>query len=201
MNHNFVFAMFQETALSNIAMLQLQQIYRHFLEASVQEKPPNETKPVFSPTMKGGARDLAWREEEDMIIIQSVKNKGTKNWSKIAKRINREVFSGSESRKGKHCRERWYNHLDPTVKSKIYAETEWTPEEDKLLKELHSKYGNSWSKISKFIIGRTENSVRNRWNSLDKKSLKNNTDKTINGENQFELISKAGSMLNHINLE
>lgn len=110
--------MFQEYALKNLAMFQMQEYLQHFQYVPIQEEQPKIEPTSLLPAQKGGARDLAWREEEDTILLAYVKNHGPKNWSKIAKKINADVFTGCEYRRGKHCRERWFNHLDPNLKSK-----------------------------------------------------------------------------------
>ena len=66
---------------------------------------------------------------------------GIQKWSDIAKLLPGRV--------GKQIRERWQNHLDPTLKK-----TEWTIEEDLLLLELHKKQGNRWMMIARGIDGR-----------------------------------------------
>jgi hypothetical protein len=81
----------------------------------------------------------------------------SRKWSEIAFYIPGRV--------GKQCRERWLNHMDPDVKK-----TEWTPEEDKILVEGQALHGNKWSTISKLLTGRSENSVKNRWNSMINKT-------------------------------
>ncbi|CAG9329786.1 unnamed protein product [Blepharisma stoltei] len=112
---------------------------------------------------KGGSRDLLWKIEEDEIIRHFV-SRGNQSWTFIAKFINNQIYGGNLLRKGKHIRERWINHLNPELKK-----CEWTKEEDLQLLGLVGKYGTKWSKISREMIGRTENSVKNRWNSLNKK--------------------------------
>lgn len=183
MNHNFISAMLQEYALKNLAMLQMQEYLHHFQSFQAPVQPEKVLPTSILAPHKGGARDLTWREEEDIILLAYVKNHGPKNWSKIAKKINIEIYTGSDYRRGKHCRERWFNHLDPNLKSKNYTESDWTLEEDVLLHDLHHKHGNAWSKIAKCITGRTENSVRNRWNSLNKKQVKNPINKQEKSEN------------------
>ena len=65
-----------------------------------------------------------------------------------------------ENRNGKQCRERWFNHLNPTLKH-----GPWTKEEDYQLIQCQSKLGNSWTKIATYLPGRSENDVKNRWYS------------------------------------
>ncbi|EAY22676.1 Myb-like DNA-binding domain containing protein [Trichomonas vaginalis G3] len=109
---------------------------------------------VLDPKLIKGS----WTREEDEMIIKFVQENGTKNWKKLA-----EILPG---RLGKQCRERWRNHLDPNVNR-----SPWTPEEDKLLIQLHEKYGNQWVKISEMFNGRSDNCVKNRWNSTLKKQI------------------------------
>lgn len=109
---------------------------------------------VINPDLIKGS----WTPEEDETIIKFVNQYGVKNWTKLA-----ELLPG---RIGKQCRERWRNHLNPEVNTSPF-----TPEEDELLIELHAKMGNQWVKISEIMKGRSDNAVKNRWNSTLKKRL------------------------------
>ena len=94
-----------------------------------------------------------WTVEEDELLRKIVKSqKGYFNWSDVASYFKQRV--------GKQCRERWYNHLNDNLIKK-----EWTEEEDKVLIELHRKYGNKWAFFSKYLQGRTDNMIKNRWNT------------------------------------
>ena len=70
-------------------------------------------------------------------------------------------------RTGKQCRERWYNNLCPNINK-----SPWSLEEEMLLLLIHNKKGNKWSEISKYLKGRTDNTIKNHWNSSMKKKLK-----------------------------
>lgn len=97
-----------------------------------------------------------WQPEEDDEIRRCIAN-GITRWSEIAMRVPGRI--------GKQCRERWFNHLDPSIKH-----GEWTEEEDRLLIEGQRALGNKWSQIAKhYLPGRPENAVKNRWNAATRR--------------------------------
>lgn len=107
-------------------------------------------------------RKSTWQSSEDIILRELVLKHGKKHWQKIANELNERMGTGS-IRAGKQCRERWLNHLDGRIRK-----DPWRPEEDLTLLTKQQIIGNKWSDIVKYLPGRTENMVKNRFNTLAK---------------------------------
>ncbi|EOA15243.1 hypothetical protein CARUB_v10028642mg [Capsella rubella] len=100
-----------------------------------------------------------WKPEEDMILKSYVETHGEGNWADISRR------SGLK-RGGKSCRLRWKNYLRPNIKRGSMS-----PQEQDLIIRMHKLLGNRWSLIAGRLPGRTDNEVKNYWNThLNKKS-------------------------------
>ena len=100
----------------------------------------------------------SWSKEEDELLTKLVTCNGAKDWTKIAQSLPGRI--------GKQCRERWHHHLNPHVVKK-----KWTLTEDLIIVKLFMKFNSRWSEMARYISGRTDNQIKNRYNSNLKKRL------------------------------
>eukprot|EP00516_Mucochytrium_quahogii_P000282 CAMPEP_0203744194 /NCGR_PEP_ID=MMETSP0098-20131031/348_1 /ASSEMBLY_ACC=CAM_ASM_000208 /TAXON_ID=96639 /ORGANISM=" , Strain NY0313808BC1" /LENGTH=368 /DNA_ID=CAMNT_0050631651 /DNA_START=99 /DNA_END=1205 /DNA_ORIENTATION=+ len=115
----------------------------------------------WQKVLKPGLVKGTWTKEEDEVLTSMVNDDNT-NWGEIANRI--------KGRTAKQCRERWTLSLDPSINR-----GQWTEAEDMKILQAHEKLGNKWAEIKRFLVGRTENQVKTRYNTLSKALRKDRT--------------------------
>ncbi|KAL3499644.1 hypothetical protein ACH5RR_038737 [Cinchona calisaya] len=99
-----------------------------------------------------------WTAEEDEILMNFVKENGSKDWSSIKSK-------GLLPRTGKSCRLRWVNKLQPNLKKGC----KFSEEEERVVLELQATFGNKWAAIATYLPGRTDNDVKNFWSTRQKR--------------------------------
>ncbi|WVZ88615.1 hypothetical protein U9M48_035115 [Paspalum notatum var. saurae] len=101
----------------------------------------------------------AWTKEEDQRLAAYINDHGEGCWRSLPK-------AAGLQRCGKSCRLRWINYLRPDLKRGNF-----TGEEDELIIKLHQILGNKWSLIAARLPGRTDNEIKNYWNTHIKRKL------------------------------
>ncbi|CAK8567067.1 unnamed protein product [Lathyrus sativus] len=139
---------------------------------------------------KLGLKRGPWTAEEDQVLSDYIKKEGEGRWRTLPKRAGL-------LRCGKSCRLRWMNYLRPSVKRGQIA-----PDEEDLILRLHRLLGNRWSLIAGRIPGRTDNEIKNYWNTHLSKKLINQgidprTHKPLDNSNNPSSSSSIIPNVNH----
>ncbi|KAJ9172325.1 hypothetical protein P3X46_015574 [Hevea brasiliensis] len=113
--------------------------------------------PAIEEASNGPLKKGPWTSAEDAVLVDYVTKHGEGNWNAVQK------HSGL-SRCGKSCRLRWANHLRPDLKKGAF-----TPEEERRIIELHANMGNKWARMAAELPGRTDNEIKNYWNTRIKR--------------------------------
>ncbi|CAL5052267.1 unnamed protein product [Urochloa decumbens] len=108
---------------------------------------------------KVGVKKGPWTAEEDQKLVGFLLTHGHCCWRVVPK------LAGL-LRCGKSCRLRWTNYLRPDLKRGLLDD-----EEERLVIDLHAQLGNRWSKIAARLPGRTDNEIKNHWNTHIRKKL------------------------------
>ncbi|XVF49065.1 hypothetical protein PTKIN_Ptkin03bG0239100 [Pterospermum kingtungense] len=120
---------------------------------------------------KANVKRGPWSPDEDNTLRSYIEEHGTGgNWIALPRKAGLK-------RCGKSCRLRWLNYLRPNIKHGGF-----TQEEDNIICSLHASIGSRWSVIAARLPGRTDNDVKNHWNTKLKKKLLAGLDKNSNNE-------------------
>lgn len=146
-----------------------------------------------------------WSTIEDdllksLVISENFLNYGRIRWELVAKELNKQLHkTDSFIRLSKHCRERWVNHLDPQM-----TKNKWTIQEDLILFQKYLELPKKWSQIAKDLKGRTDNSIKNRFNKLIRMDKLNETlyDRDLNEKHLIkikQIITEIKEVQNNCN--
>ncbi|XP_059434390.1 transcription factor MYB4-like [Corylus avellana] len=131
----------------------------------------------------------AWTAEEDQKLSQYIEIHGAKRWKTIA-------LEAGLNRCGKSCRLRWLNYLRPNIKRGNISDAE----EDLILR-LHKLLGNRWSLIAGRLPGRTDNEIKNYWNSHLRKKINQKEKVVASAAQEVNILTQETCTITHADVE
>nr|AAC83617.1 putative transcription factor [Arabidopsis thaliana] len=135
---------------------------------------------------KIGIKKGPWTPEEDIILVSYIQEHGPGNWRSVP--TNTGLLRCSKS-----CRLRWTNYLRPGIKRGNF-----TPHEEGMIIHLQALLGNKWASIASYLPQRTDNDIKNYWNThLKKKLNKSDSDERSRSENIALQTSSTRNTINH----
>lgn len=166
--------------------------FRHRLENDIGKHPkeiswvvpiPPSKRAPTQPSMTSPSPRL-WTVDEDRLLLE-VLQKSTKpiKWRNIAELI--------PNRSGKQCRERYFNHLQPSLTKKL-----WSPVEEAALFRLYGIFGQKWKVITSYLHGRTNNSTKNRFHHI-RRRIEKDAAKVKKVKSEDAALAKA-TVLKHL---
>jgi hypothetical protein len=114
---------------------------------------------IMSESVASAARKYrnVFSAKEDTLLERAIQRVGTADWDQVSRDL--------PGRTARQCRERWVTYLSPSVNR-----GPWTSEEDGLLFDLIQTHGTKWGLLTGFFHGRTQNNIKNRWNTITRKA-------------------------------
>ncbi|XP_062097732.1 transcription factor MYB114-like [Humulus lupulus] len=128
---------------------------------------------------KEANRSGSWTPEEDQKLAQVIQLHGPTKWKSLA-------IKAGLNRCGKSCRLRWMNYLRPNIKRGNISD-----QEEDLILRLHKLLGNRWSLIAGRLPGRTDNEIKNYWNSHLSKKMKQIKERNTRTNNMAQVIKEV----------
>ncbi|KAE8658038.1 Transcription repressor MYB4 [Hibiscus syriacus] len=135
--------------------------------------------PINTPCNMKEVNRGAWTAEEDKRLAQAIEIHGPKRWESIASKAGLK-------RCGKSCRLRWMNYLRPNIKRGDISD-----QEEDLILRLHKLLGNRWSLIAGRLPGRTDNQIKNYWNSHLSKKIRRNENQNKGSKVQESVLENS----------
>uniref|UniRef100_A0A453HQM8 Myb-related protein 306 n=1 Tax=Aegilops tauschii subsp. strangulata TaxID=200361 RepID=A0A453HQM8_AEGTS len=127
---------------------------------------------------KLGVKKGPWTPEEDIILVSYIQEHGPGNWRSVP-------VSTGLMRCSKSCRLRWTNYLRPGIKRGNF-----TSHEEGVIVHLQSLLGNRWAAIASYLPRRTDNDIKNYWNTHLKKKLRKAGD-SFDHQHHHDMVSRA----------